>query len=79
MNPSGQPPVLPSVAPSTPPVQAPAVAEDADVIERDWIHQTEQVIAQTAGDPYAQAQQLAALKADYMQKRYAKTIKVTNE
>jgi len=79
MDPSQQPPVTPAVAPSSPPVQAPAVAEDADVIEHDWIHQTEQIIAQTANDPYAQAQQLAALKADYMQKRYAKTVKVATE
>jgi hypothetical protein len=86
MNPQVPPSLPTDPAAAVPPVNpapalpsAPAVAEDNDVIEYEWVHKAEQVVAKTQNDPYTQAQALNALKADYMQKRYAKTIKLTDD
>lgn len=68
---SSQP--LPSVdAGSTP-----AAAEHNDSIEKEWIDKVRHIVAQTRMDPYQQSQQLAALRADYIQKRYGKTVKLS--
>ena len=57
---------------------APAVAADTDVIEKEWIARAKQVVANTRLDPFEQNRQLAALKADYMQKRYGKIVKLSD-
>jgi hypothetical protein len=74
------PPPMP--APPQPPAQAqangnPAVADDGDLIEKEWVHKAKSIVESTKGDPYKQSEALTALKADYMQKRYNKTIKTT--
>lgn len=90
MNPSGNGPTLPVPGPteqtaptaaptSVEPVQpgsTPAAAVDADRIEPEWIAKLKQVIGMTQHDPHEQARQLAALRADYMMKRYNKEIKL---
>src|SRR5689334_4967391 len=62
--------------PSAPTNQTPAVADDNDLIEKEWVAQVKQVLQKNAGNPYEQSRQLTQLKADYMQKRYGKDIKV---
>lgn len=54
----------------------PSVAADNDVIESEWIAKAKQVVAETHDDPYKQVQQMNLLKADYMQKRYNKIVKL---
>jgi len=54
----------------------PAVADDNDLIEQEWVLKAKQIVNSTHDDPYQQNRQLAAMKADYMQKRYQKTVKV---
>lgn len=63
-------------APAVDPGATPAVADDGDRIEMEWVTKTQQILLATHGDPYAQNRQLAALKADYMLKRYGKEIKL---
>ena len=58
-------------------VQTPGGAQDSDTIEHEWVLKTKQIIMATRNDPYEQNRQIAALKADYMQKRYGKTIKLS--
>ena len=85
-----QPPTLPAVPesqqPSSPqpvaaaaaqqaPATAPAMADDGDLIEKEWVSKVKQIVAGTAQDPYEQNQQFTKLKADYMQKRYGRRIK----
>jgi len=55
----------------------PATAADDDLIEKEWVIKAKQIVASALEDPYQQNRQLAALKADYMQKRYGKTIKLS--
>jgi hypothetical protein len=57
-------------------VTTPAAADDQDLIEKEWVNKAKQIVERTREDPYQQSEQLTAVKADYMQKRYNKTIKV---
>ena len=52
------------------------MAADTDRIEQEWVIKTKQILLATRNDPYEQARQLAALRADYMMKRYNKEIKL---
>ena len=52
-----------------------SVADDGDVIEKAWVSRVQQIIAATAQDPYEQNRQITELKAEYMLKRYGKTVK----
>ena len=63
-------------APAADPGVTPQEAADSDRIEQEWIIKTKQVLLATRNDPYEQARQLAALRADYMRKRYNKEIKL---
>lgn len=60
------------------PQQVPQAADDGDVIEKEWVERVRQIIAATAQDPYLQNKRLTELKAEYMQKRYGKTIKLSD-
>ncbi|MCB9819870.1 hypothetical protein H6796_01000 [Candidatus Nomurabacteria bacterium] len=52
----------------------PAVANDDDLIEKEWVDQAKKIIAQTRDDPHAQEAQVGRLQEDYLQKRYGKTL-----
>jgi hypothetical protein len=52
------------------------VADDKDVIEPEWVHKAKSIVRSTIDDPYKQSEDLTVLKADYMQKRYNKIVKL---
>jgi hypothetical protein len=54
----------------------PAVAADDDLIEKEWVQKTKQVISETKHDPYAQELAITQIQADYLRKRYGKIIKI---
>lgn len=66
-------PAPPPAAPS--PGSNPADADDVDVIEKEWVDRAEEVIKDTAGDPYREEEQVEDLQIDYMKKRFGKDIK----
>lgn len=67
----------PTADPKAPAVDNnPAVAADEDLIEKEWVEKAKKVIAETKHDPYLQEQAVSKLQADYLQKRYNKTVKV---
>jgi hypothetical protein len=66
---------VPSLGAPTAQDSTPAMADDGDLIEKEWVTKVKQVIATTADDPYEQNKKFSQLKADYLQKRYGKTIK----
>jgi hypothetical protein len=41
------------------------------------VNKAKKIVEATKEDPYQQAKQLTSFKADYMQKRYNKTLKVS--
>lgn len=53
----------------------PVLADDVDVIEKEWVDKAKQIIEDTKQDPYLQEQEVEKLQQDYMRKRYGKTIK----
>lgn len=55
----------------------PSLADDTDLIEKEWVEKAKQIVNRTKEDPHQQSKELTNFKADYMQKRYNKTIKVT--
>jgi len=63
-----------TTAPST---SLPQVADDADLIEKEWVNKAKEIIAKTQDDPYRQSKEINYMKADYMQKRYNKTVKLS--
>lgn len=60
-----------------PEVSTPPVADDVDLIEKEWVNKVKEIVEKTKNDPYEQSKQLTVLKADYLQKRYNKSIKLT--
>ncbi len=67
-----------SAAPATTAhVAAPATAEDADLIEKEWVLRAKALVAKTKDDPHLQNKELNLYKADYIKKRYNKDVKVS--
>lgn len=54
----------------------PAIADDTDLIEREWVDKAKEIVERTMGDPHEQNDQLTRMKADYLKKRYNKDIKL---
>lgn len=71
---------LPSPVQSQPSVvtpladDTPSVAGDDDLIEKEWVDKAKKIIAETKDDPYRREREVGRLQADYLQKRYNKTI-----
>lgn len=81
--PPAQPVVLPTYVPPTPTDQptstavvsgTPSVAGDDDLIEKEWVDKLKKIITLTAGNPHERARVVAQLQADYLKKRYNKTL-----
>lgn len=51
--------------------------DDTDLIEKEWVDKAKQIVERTRDDPHRQSEELTEVKADYMKKRYNKTIKVS--
>lgn len=56
---------------------APAIADDGDLIEKEWVVKAKQIVEQTRENPYRQSRAMTGLKADYLQKRYQKSVKLS--
>ncbi|MGA3150737.1 MAG: hypothetical protein ABSD10_04000 [Candidatus Saccharimonadales bacterium] len=50
------------------------VAHDSHRIEKQWVERAKKVIAQTKDDPHTQKHNMSLVKADYIHKRFNKTI-----
>ena len=62
--------------PVTPPAtdDAPLVAGDEDLIEKEWVDRAKQIIERTKDDPYRREQEVNKLQADYLRKRYGREL-----
>lgn len=54
----------------------PDIADDNDLIEKEWVNKVKQIVDQTKHDPHNQNKQIVHLRADYLKKRYNKDIKM---
>ena len=55
---------------------APAVADDVDLIEKEWVDKAKAIVARTRDDPNKQNLDINRFKADYLKTRYSKDIAV---
>lgn len=55
------------------------IADDSDVIEKEWVDRAKKIIAATANDPFVEARELSKLKANYMSKRFNKELPLAKE
>jgi hypothetical protein len=49
-------------------------AHDTDLIEKEWVQRAKSIVAQTQDDPYKQKNEMSKIKADYIKKRFNKSI-----
>ncbi len=56
---------------------SPVVADDVDLIEKEWVLKAKAIVAQTKDDPNQQNKAMNRFKADYLKTRYSKDIKVS--
>jgi hypothetical protein len=54
----------------------PQIADDVDLIEKEWIHKAKHIVEQTKQDPYQQNKEMTKVKADYQKKRYNRDVQV---
>lgn len=68
----------PQAAPVAPPPSvhtgAPLVAEDADLIEKEWVDRAKKILQETKDDPFARTNRVNELQRDYLKKRYNKDL-----
>ncbi len=57
-------------------ITSPQVAEDVDLIEKEWVLKAKAIVAKTRDDPRQQSTEINQMKADYLKKRYSKDVKV---
>ena len=56
-------------------VLSPGVADDVDVIEKEWVDAAEKLIADTKTDPFQEEEAEEKLQIDYLKKRYGIDVK----
>jgi hypothetical protein len=72
--PAGQAPIAQPISVAD---DAVLMADDADLIEKEWVARAKSVVEQTKADPFVQNKELNKVKADYIKKRYNRDIKVS--
>lgn len=80
-------PDVPVAAPAPPvqddnvasPVSSPKTsklpAADKNLIEKQWVQKAKEIVADTKSDPHKQKSEMSKAKADYIQKRFKKTVR----
>ena len=57
----------------------PLIADDADLIEKEWVNKAKEIVEKTKADPYQQNKEVNKVKADYLKKRYNKELKLAED
>ena len=57
---------------------ASVAASDNDRIEKEWIDKAKDIVAKNQDDPFEQKEAMSKVKAEYIQKRFNKTIKTSS-
>jgi hypothetical protein len=50
------------------------IADDVDVIEKEWVDRAKKIVSLTSDDPFVETKEIGKLKASYMKKRFDKDI-----
>ncbi len=54
------------------------IADDSDLIEKEWVIKAKAIVMQTRDDPHKQNSEMSKVKADYLKKRYNKDLKLSD-
>jgi len=57
----------------------PLIADDNDLIEKEWVEKAKQLVDQTKNDPFKQNKEISKFKAEYIKKRYNKDIQLRKD
>lgn len=57
----------------------PEIAEDIDLIEKEWVKKAKDIVEMTYGDPYTQNKKINKMKIEYIKKRYDREVKTRDE
>jgi hypothetical protein len=55
------------------------IADDNDLIEKEWVEKAKRIVEQTKVDPRRQTVELHKMKAEYLKKRFNKEVKLIEE
>ena len=53
---------------------APLVANDDDLIEKEWVDKAKKIVSETKDDPYQREESINKLQSDYQKKRYGREL-----
>lgn len=69
----------PAIVPAPMPTSSddPQVADDVDVIEKEWVDKAKRIVTATKDNPHQQEKEVSRLQADYLMKRYNKKVKLS--
>jgi len=54
----------------------PQIADDNDLIEKEWVVKAKAIVEKTKHDPHLETKEINLFRADYLKKRYNKELKV---
>ena len=57
-------------------VNSPIIANDDDLIEKEWVDRAKKIVSETRDDPHKQEEAVSKLQVDYLKKRYGREIGV---
>lgn len=75
--PNPQPVPTPVHPAATSSATAALMADDADLIEKEWVTKAKAIVMRTKDDPREQNKEMNKVKADYLKKRYNKDLKLS--
>lgn len=67
------------VEPKAQAISSPAIANDDDLIEKEWVAKAKAIVDDTKSDPYEQESAMSKLQADYLKKRYGKEVTLSDK
>lgn len=76
--PTAEPPVVAPQPAADPADDTPLIADDNDLIEKEWVEKAKELVEQTKNDPHKQNEEINKFKASYIKKRYNKDIKLSS-
>lgn len=56
----------------------PLIANDDDLIEKEWVDKAKKIIIETRDDPYKREREVGKLQVDYLRKRYGRELGVSS-
>lgn len=73
-----QPPAVDEPASQAIAPDAPLVANDDDLIEKEWVDKAKRIVIDTKDDPYRREAEVGKLQVEYLRKRYGKELGVSD-